>query len=334
VDRILFVDDEHPFLDAIQRILHRKYDIHIAASAAEGLRQISQNEPFSVIVSDLSMPGTDGIEFLTEAGRRCPDSVRMLLTGRAQLESSIRAINESNIFRLLLKPCPPETLEKALSDGIRQYRLMQTRQELYALKKWNESLGGLIQAFVKLMESKDPYTAGHQLRVSTLSEAIAKSLGFAQVDVEQIRMAAMVHDIGKIYVPVEFLSKAGRLSACEWDVVKMHAQIGHDILAPVGFPFPIHEIVLQHHEKIDGSGYPQGLREDEIRIEAQIIAVADMLEAIAHHRPYRPARGMAKAMEELRTSRGTHYTDRIADAALALLSEGRFSWFPDEEMAL
>jgi putative nucleotidyltransferase with HDIG domain len=287
---------------------------------------IGGNGTFAVVVSDFQMPGCDGVTFLAEVARVSPDSVRMILTGHAQFETSIRAVNEGNIFRFLSKPCPMDVLEKALMDGLRQYHLIQTEREYYALKKWNEGLGGLIQAFARLIESKDPYTAGHQLRVAQLSVAIAKALGFSEDAAEQIRMAAMIHDIGKIYVPVEFLNKPGRLNSSEWNIVKMHAQIGHDILKPIGFPFPIHEIVLQHHERIDGTGYPMGLKESEIHTEAKIIAVADVVEAVVHHRPYRPAKGLEEAILDLQSNRGIKYDSKISDVALMLITQEKFKF--------
>jgi putative two-component system response regulator len=326
MDRILFVDDEPLVLEGIQRALHKTFDIQLANSAEEGLSLIRNGGSFSVVVSDFQMPDCDGIDFLTQVAAVSPDSIRMMLTGHAQLETSMRAVNEGNVFRFLSKPCPMEALEKALCDGVRQHQLIRTEREYFALKKWEESLGGLIQAFVRLIESKDPYTAGHQLRVAQFSEAIASALGFSEEAVSQVQMAAMVHDIGKIYVPVEFLNKPGRLNPSEWNIVKMHAQIGHDILSPISFPFPIHEIILQHHERIDGSGYPMGLRESDICIEAKIISVADVVEAMAHHRPYRPAKGFEEAILELKANRGIKYDSGITDAALKLLIEKRFQF--------
>ena len=174
------------------------------------------------------------------------------------------------------------------------------------------------------MESKDPYTAGHQQRVSVLASAIAQAMNLPSDTVDRIRIAAMIHDIGKIYIPVEFLNKPGKLNASEWDIVKMHAQIGHDILKPVGFPFPIHEIIYQHHERIDGSGYPRGLKGSEICIEAAILAVADVVEAIAHHRPYRPAKGIDEAVRELQELAGIKYDRQVAETALELLTKHQF----------
>jgi putative two-component system response regulator len=323
-DKVLFVDDEPSLLMALKRAFHGKFVIDVASSAADGIEQIEKNGPFAVVVSDFRMPRCDGISFLTQVGKIAPDSIRMILTGNAQLETSIRAINEGNIFRFLTKPCPTEILERALIDGIRQYHLVQTERNFYALKKWNESLGGLVQAFIRLIESKDPYTAGHQIRVSQFSAAIATALGFSDDSIQQIRMTSMIHDIGKIYIPVEFLNKPGRLNPWEWDIVKMHSQIGYDILHPIGFPFPIHETVLQHHERIDGSGYPMGLKESEIRVEAKILAVADVTEAIIHHRPYRPAKPIEEAISDLRDNMGIKYDSRISGVALELLTTGGF----------
>jgi putative two-component system response regulator len=325
-NRILFVDDERSVLDAIHRALRKKFKIYIADSAETGLTCFDKEGPFPVVISDFEMPGMDGAAFLSRISKISPHTIRMMLTGHVQLETSIRAVNEGTVFRFLSKPCPMDILEKAINEGLHQYRLLETERDYYALKKWNESLGGLIQAFARLIESKDPYTAGHQNRVALFSVAIAEALHFPEEDIEQVRMAAMIHDIGKIYVPVEFLNKPGRLNPCEWNIVKMHAQIGHDILEPIEFPFPLHKIVLQHHERIDGSGYPAGLKNSEILVQARIIAVADTIEAIAHHRPYRPSRGLEVAMRELEDYSGIHYDPEIVDAALALLRNKLFQF--------
>jgi putative two-component system response regulator len=320
LDKILLVDDEPAVLASIQRALKKRFEIHTANSAEAGLSLINKYGGFPVVVSDYQMPGCDGVAFLAQVGKASPDSIRIMLTGHAHFETSIRAVNEGNVFRFLSKPCPIDVLEKALQEALRQYRLIQTEREYYALKKWNEGLGGLIQAFVRLIESKDPYTAGHQMRVSYISAAIARAMNFPEASVEQIQMAASIHDIGKIYIPVEFLNKPGRLNPAEWDIVRMHAQIGHDILQPVGFPFPIHDIILQHHERIDGSGYPKGLRESDICMEAKIIAVADVVEAVSHHRPYRPAKGLDEAIRDLSANGGIKYDRIISETALTLLT--------------
>jgi putative two-component system response regulator len=326
LDKILFVDDEPSVLEAIQRSLKKRFDIYTANSAEAGLSLIEKCGAFPVVVSDYQMPVCDGVAFLARVGKISPDSIRIMLTGNAHVDTSIRAVNEGNVFRFLSKPCPMDILEKTLLESLHQHRLIKTEREYYALKKWNEGLGGLIHAFIRLIESKDPYTAGHQLRVSKISVAIAQTLNFSEESIEQIRMAASIHDIGKIYVPVEFLNKPGRLNPSEWDIVRMHAQIGHDILQPVGFPFPIHDIILQHHERIDGSGYPRGIRESDICVEAKIIAVADVVEAVSHHRPYRPAKGPEELIGELRSNGGMKYDQNICEIALSLLTSKRLQF--------
>jgi putative two-component system response regulator len=326
MDKILFVDDEQSVLNAINRALRGKFKVFLAGSAEAGLSLLVKEGPFALVVSDFQMPGMDGADFLAEVSRIAPDTVRMMLTGCAEFETSLRAVNEGSIFRFLTKPCQIQVLEKAIRDGIHQYELVQTARDYYAMKKWNESMGGLIQAFVRLIESKDPYTAGHQHRVAEFSCAIAENLGFTVDQVEELKMAAMVHDIGKIYVPVEFLNKPGRLNQSEWNIIKMHAQIGCDILESIKFPFPLHTIVLQHHERIDGSGYPNGLTGPDILVQSKIIAVADITEAVAHHRPYRPAKGISKAIGILKGYRGIQLDAVITDAALNLLVEGKFQF--------
>jgi putative two-component system response regulator len=326
MEKILFVDDETSVLEAMKRTFHKKFDLQVASSAEHGLSLMQANGNFAVLVSDYQMPGCDGISFLSQAAKISPDSVRIMLTGLAQFETSIRAVNEGHVFRFLAKPCPTDVLERALKDAILQYRLIRSERELSALMKWNEGLGGMIQAFVRLIEAKDPYTSGHQIRVAHFAVAIAQSMNLSSDLIEQVRLAAMIHDIGKIYVPVEFLNKPGKLNPSEWNIIQMHAQIGHDILSPIGFSFPLHIIVLQHHERIDGSGYPLGIKGPEILMQAKIIAVADVVEAIAHHRPYRPAKGMNEAIIELKTNSGTKYDEQVVSTALALLTEKAYTF--------
>ena len=324
--QILFVDDEPLLLDSVLRNLKSRFNLETAGSGPEGLKKIKELGPFAVVVSDFSMPKMDGVSFLEQAAVLSPATVRIMLTGAADLQTAMRAINEGNIFHFLTKPCPVDLLEKALQDALRQHQLVQTEREYYALKKWNDSLEGLLKALVRLTEAKDPYTAGHQIRVAQLAAAIAGELGLPQETVEEISISAQVHDLGKIYVPAEFLNKPGVLNKIEFEIIRMHAQIGHDILEPVKFAFPIHQIVLQHHERLDGSGYPQGLRGEDILLPARIIAVADVIEAITAHRPYRPAKGLEAALQEISDGQGTRYDSRVAQAALDLFNQKGFQF--------
>jgi putative nucleotidyltransferase with HDIG domain len=172
------------------------------------------------------------------------------------------------------------------------------------------------------MEWRDPYTAGHQKRVALISMALAKKLGLESDAVQALYMAGMVHDIGKVAVPAEILTKPTHLTDLEMKMVQEHAETGYQILKDIPFPWPIADMVHQHHERLDGSGYPKGLSGDQISQGARILAVADTIEAMSTHRPYRPARGLASAMEEVRAEAGSKLDAKVVDAAFELLKEG------------
>lgn len=188
-------------------------------------------------------------------------------------------------------------------------------------EKLRKALQTTIEVLTQTVERRDPYTAGHQRRVADLAGAIASGMGFDQERVEAIRVAGYVHDIGKISVPAEILSKPGRLSDVERNIIREHPQSGRDILRDVESGIPLAEIVFQHHERLDGSGYPRGLRGDDILIEARILAVADVVEAMASYRPYRPALGIDEALDEIEKNRGTFYDAEAVDVCLNLFRE-------------
>ena len=190
------------------------------------------------------------------------------------------------------------------------------------------SLEGTLSVLSHTAEMRDPYTAGHQRRVTALAVAIARELGCSDDEYNALRIAGLLHDIGKLGIPAEILSKPSQLSAIEFKLVREHSQTGYDILADVSFPGPVAEIVFQHHERLDGSGYPRGLAGEQILREARILAVADVVEAMASHRPYRPARGIAAALDEIRAGRGTRYDQQVVDACVALFESGEFSFQP------
>ena len=194
------------------------------------------------------------------------------------------------------------------------------------LEKLREALGGIIQTVAFTVETKDPYTAGHQRRVANLARAIATEMGLSPEQIEGIRMAGGIHDIGKISIPAAILSKPTRLTEFEWGIIKMHSQVGYDILKKIEFPWPVAQIVLQHHERLDGSGYPQGLSGKDILMKARILAVADVVEAMASFRPYRPARGIDKALEEISQNRGILYDADAVDTCLKLFTENGFEF--------
>ena len=183
-----------------------------------------------------------------------------------------------------------------------------------------------INALSLALEKRDPYTAGHQRRVADLACAIGEKMGLTNDELDGLRMAGLVHDFGKIHVPQEILSNPGMLSEAELAIVKTHPRVAYDILKTIDFPWPVAKAVLQHHERLDGSGYPFGLPESEIINEARILSVADVVEAIASHRPYRPALGLKKALEELEKGRDSRYDSRAVDACIQVLDEKQFKF--------
>ncbi len=216
--------------------------------------------------------------------------------------------------------CKDVSLRKAAEEQAQH----AARQLGRAAERLRRALEETVAAMGAIIETRDPYTAGHERRVTALSTAIAEHLGMPEESVTAVKLAAEVHDIGKIAVPAEILSKPGRLTSMEYDIVRQHPVTAHAILGAVEFPWPLAEIVLQHHERLDGSGYPHGLTGEQILAEARVLAVADVVEAMASHRPYRPALGMEAALAEIESGRGTLYDAAAVDACLAVIREGGF----------
>ena len=193
-----------------------------------------------------------------------------------------------------------------------------------SVRKLNRILNGTIQAIALIVERKDPYTAGHQRRVSVLAQAIAEKMGLSEEKIEGIRISSLIHDIGKMAIPAAILSKPGILDKEEFALIKKHPQVGYEILKEVEFPWPVSQIVHQHHERLNGSGYPQGLSGDEILLEARILCVADVVEAMASHRPYRAALGIPVALEEINRQKGIFYDPEVVNVCSLIFEESDF----------
>jgi len=205
-------------------------------------------------------------------------------------------------------------------------RKLAEKQLEESFVKLRKALNGIIQAIAMTVERRDPYTAGHQRRVADLARAIATEMSLSKDQIEAIRTAGVIHDIGKISVPAEILSKPGRLSDNEFSLIKEHSKIGYDILKEIEFPWPIAQIVLQHHERMDGSGYPVGLTGQDILLEARVLGVADVVEAMASHRPYRPSHGIEKALEEISQNKAILYDPDVVNACLKIFAEKKYTF--------
>ena len=206
-----------------------------------------------------------------------------------------------------------------IAMAIERKRGQDALQESY--KKLEKAMRGTIDAMARTAETRDPYTAGHQKRVAALSREIARKMKLPEDQIGAIHMAAMIHDLGKINVPAEILSKPGELTELEVDLIRIHPKVGYEILKEIDFPWPIAEIVLQHHERLDGSGYPEGKSGDEVLLEARILGLADVVEAISSHRPYRSALGVDRALNEIKANRGILYDPKVVDVCVEILTD-------------
>jgi len=217
----------------------------------------------------------------------------------------------------------PATLNFLEDITARKHAEENLTKSYESLKK---TLNDAINTMVKIVELRDPYTAGHQQKVADLATTIARTMNLEEIRIDQLRMAAVTHDIGKMYVPSDILSKPGRLSNIEFSLIKTHSRSGYDIVKGMDFPCSVADAVLQHHERLDGSGYPAGLKGKDMILEAKILAVADVIEAMASHRPYRSALGIDKALEEISNNRGKLYDPDVVDACLELFRSGQFEF--------
>ena len=331
---ILVVDDE----EQVRRLLNRtlsgaEYTCTLAAGGAEA-RKCLAKQPFDLALCDVNMPGESGIDLAGHIASEYEDIAVIILTAVDDPKTADAAI-EAGTYGYIIKPFNPNELIINIRNALRRRKLeiagRMYRQDLEQMVKdrtvrLQGALEGIIQAMARTVESRDPYTAGHQHRVADLAVAIAMEMNFPKDQIEGIRMAGMIHDLGKISVPAEILSKPSRLTEIEFALIKTHSKIGYDIIADIEFPWPIAQMVLQHHEKMNGSGYPQGLSGEDILLEARILCVADVVEAMASHRPYRPALGIDVALEEISDNAGKLYDPEAAAACLRLFRKKKFTF--------
>ncbi len=215
----------------------------------------------------------------------------------------------------------------ALDNFEREASRQHAEEERAAiLIKLKKSLDGSIQMAASVTEMRDPYTSGHQQRVAKLATAIASEMGLSSEQVDGVHFGSLIHDVGKIAIPAEILSKPGRLTEIEFMLIKTHPEAGYGILNGIDFPWPVAQMILHHHERLDGSGYPSGLKGDEIILEAKILVVADVVEAMSSHRPYRPGLGIEAALEEIERGRGVHYDPHVVDVCVHLFHDKKFDF--------
>jgi putative two-component system response regulator len=330
-ETILVVDDDQSICNVLQAgIQMAGYHCFVAQSAHGALGLLDQFA-VDVVVADIKMPEMSGIELAQIIKLRYEADV-IVMTGFIE-DFNYEDIVEQGASDFIQKPVRiaefVARLKRVLSERAakidRNNALEEARRNLNKLR---HAMEGIVQAISTTVEMRDPYTAGHQQRVADLACAIAEAMALPEDEIYGLRMASVIHDLGKIMIPSEILSKPGQLNPLEYELIKNHVQAGYDILKQIEFPWPLADIILQHHERMDGSGYPNGLKGDEIMLAARILSVSDVFETIASHRPYRPSLGLPYALNELRENRGKLYDEQVVDVCLSLVEDGTFE-FPN-----
>ena len=341
--RVLLIEDNSFDACVIQEMLAKakgaSFDLECVDLLSTGLERLAKGG-IDLVLLDLSLPECQGIDAFRKLCSRAPQAPVVVMTDPAGEVTAIKAVREGAQDYFIKGQVAGYRLVRSILYAIERKQVKQELQEAYdkamqyeiakrmrieeeskqSIKKLRTIMEGTINAMALMSEARDPYTAGHQRRVSALSVTIASEMGLPETMIEGIRIAGILHDVGKISVPSEILSKPTKLTDVEFRLIKLHPQSAYDILKEAELPFPIAEIVLQHHERMDGSGYPQGLSGEDILAEAKILGVADVVEAMASHRPYRPALGTDKALEEISKNRGVLYDAEVVDACLRVLA--------------
>jgi putative two-component system response regulator len=336
---ILIVDDEKTIQDMLGHLLEiNGYSCRTASDAGEA-RSIMKEHDFELVLCDVNMPGESGIDLIKYLCGAYSGTAVIMVTAEDDKELAETAL-DMGAYGYVIKPFKANELMINISNALRRRNLEisnrmhmenlesiideRTAELQNTLEKLNKSTEGIIRAVSSTVEIRDPYTAGHQQRVADLAQAIAKEMRLPEEQIQGIGMAGLIHDLGKIAVPAEILTKPGKLSEIEFALIKLHPQAGYDIIKEIEFPWPIARIVVEHHERINGSGYPNGLSGEEMLQESRILAVADVVEAMASHRPYRAALGLDIALEEISKNKGILYDPESADACIKIISKGRF----------
>ena len=319
--RVLHVEDDKLDQELVRDALEieeKGFSVTVTSTLA-ALHEHLDDPQFDCIVSDIHLLGFDGLQVLALARDKIPDMPFVFMTGTGSEELAVEAMKRGADDYIIKKPSHVVRLPVAIRAAIDR---RQTQKALRISElRTQRALEGAVQAISIALEMRDPSTAGHEKRVADLAAAIAREMGLPEDQIRGLHIAGLIHDIGKIQIPAEILGRPARLSPLEFRYVQTHAQAGSDILKNIDFEWPIADIVLQHHERLDGSGYPRGLKGDQILLEARIMAVADTVEAMSSHRPYRPSHGIDAALVEIETNSGKTYDPQVAQACLRLFRD-------------
>jgi putative nucleotidyltransferase with HDIG domain len=335
--RVLYVDDEPLTLRAVQRTLRdTNFTVDVANSAEQGLRMLEENS-YALVAADYRMPGLDGIQFFERVRRTWPETIRVLVTGQGDFELALKAINRAGLFRFLTKPWDPSDLRNTFERACMQYRIVRDNHELTCLLekknteliRVNERLDGEVQrrtsdllvSLLNALDLRDTETQWHSRRVALYSRRLAIELGLDQKEVLDVERGALLHDLGKIGVSDTILLKPGKLTEAEWEEMRKHTVYGYNMLRNIDFLGNARLLVRNHHERHDGTGYPDRLTGPDIYIGARIFAVIDTYDAMTSDRPYRKALPPSVAHEEILKHRCAQFDPDCVDAFLSIPQE-------------
>ncbi|MDD5028602.1 MAG: response regulator [Rhodoferax sp.] len=334
--KILAVDDTSASLRLLTDILKNEgYEVRSAINGELALRAAASNPP-DLVLLDIRMPGMDGYEVCRrlKAEPTTREVPVIFVSAVSETDEKVRGFAMGAVD-FVTKPYQRDELMARVRTHLELHRLRHHLEDMVEersveLRQSQDQLRSTllesITALAATVEMRDPYTAGHQRRVAQLAVAIAKELLLPPEQIEGIELAGVVHDAGKIQVPAEILSKPGKLTKLELGLIQEHASNGYEILHTINFPWPIAQIVWQHHERLDGSGYPRALKGEQTLLEAKVLAVADVVEAMSSHWPYRAALGIDVALQEIERGRDTVYDAAVVDACVRLFAEKRFAF--------
>lgn len=341
MNNILIVDDELVTRAKLAKILETSGYYCRTVECSTKAREALNEGTYHLVISDISMPGESGDEFIAFVLDNYPDTAAIAISGNGDSDFALSMLN-LGVYDYIIKPLSRNNVLISVANALQRQKLETSNRILrldlerkveertkflhQSMQKLEKAMSGIVNAMANTVEIRDPYTADHQRRVADLARTIASEIGFSSEQQDAVNVAAIIHDLGKISIPAEILSKPSRLTTNEFNLIKEHPQRAYEIITEIEFPWDIATIIKQHHEKIDGSGYPLGLKGDEILPESKVITVADVVEAMASHRPYRPALGIKKALEEIKQNMGKFYDPIVAEACISLFEAETFSF--------
>lgn len=341
-ESILIVDDDQSTCGSLTLIFGQEgYETETARTGREALRR-AQRRFFNLALVDIKLPDVEGIELIARLKGINPDLAVTMITAYASLETAVEALNKG-ASAYIMKPLNMHEVLVIVREALEKQRLFvenhrlcqaagrelaERKQTAEELRKNLEGLRRIfnetVRALASAVEMREPYLAGHQERVTTLAVAMARKLSLPEDQIDGLCVAGLVHDVGKLFIPTEILGKSGELTLTERETIKTHPKVGYDILKTIEFPWPVAEVVRQHHERLNGSGYPRGLAGENILLEARILSVADVVEAVSYPRPHRPPLGIDKALEVISESRDLLHDAEVVEVCFQLFREKGF----------